>query len=88
MAVTSWNLYTNSYSLFLYHSGSSNPTSGEFKLNVNSDVEVSVYNQLGQVIIPAREYAPNKTLSVKEKGIYFVRIKDSKGFKTQKLVVK
>lgn len=65
-----------------------NPTSGEFKLNVNSDVEVSVYNQLGQVIIPARKYAPNKTLSVKEKGIYFVRIKDSKGFKTQKLVVK
>ena len=25
---------------------------------------------------------------LKEKGIYFVRIKDSKGFKTQKLVVK
>lgn len=65
-----------------------NPTSGDFKLNVNSDVEVSVYNQLGQVIIPAREYSPNKTLSVKEKGIYFVRIKDSKGYKTQKLVVK
>lgn len=65
-----------------------NPTNGDFKLNVNSDVEVSVYNQLGQVIIPAKEYSPNKTLSVKEKGIYFVRIKDSKGYKTQKLVVK
>ncbi|MDD2529898.1 MAG: T9SS type A sorting domain-containing protein [Bacteroidales bacterium] len=65
-----------------------NPTNGDFKLNVTNEVEISVYNQLGQVIIPQTEYTPNKTLSLKEKGVYFVRIKDSKGFKTQKLVVK
>jgi hypothetical protein len=33
-------------------------------------------------------YNPNKTISVKEKGIYYVRIKDSNGTKTQKLIVK
>lgn len=65
-----------------------NPTSGEFKINVSSDVEISVYNQLGKVIIPEIKYSPNKTLSIKEKGVYFVRIKDSKGVKTQKLIVK
>lgn len=65
-----------------------NPTKGEFKLNVKSKVEVSVYNQLGQVVISPMNYTPNKTISVKEKGIYFVRIKDSNGIKTQKLIVK
>ncbi|MDD2191349.1 MAG: T9SS type A sorting domain-containing protein [Bacteroidales bacterium] len=65
-----------------------NPTSGEFRLNVKSNVEVSVYNQLGQVVIPPMNYSPNTKVSVKEKGIYFVRIKDAKGTKTQKLIVK
>lgn len=65
-----------------------NPTNGDFKLNVKSKVEVSVYNQLGQVVISPMIYNPNKTISVKEKGIYYVRIKDSNGTKTQKLIVK
>jgi len=65
-----------------------NPTNGDFKLNVKSKVEVSVYNQLGQVVISPIIYNPNKTISVKEKGIYYVRIKDSNGTKTQKLIVK
>ncbi|MFA6806087.1 MAG: T9SS type A sorting domain-containing protein [Bacteroidales bacterium] len=65
-----------------------NPTNGEFRLNVKSKVEVSVYNQLGQVVIPEMNYTPNSKISIKDKGIYFVRIKDTKGTKTQKLIVK
>lgn len=65
-----------------------NPTSGEFRLNVKSNVEISVYNQLGQVVIPPMNYSPNAKVSVKEKGVYYVRIKDVNGTKTQKLIVK
>jgi hypothetical protein len=66
-----------------------NPTTnGEFKLNTKSKVEVSVYNQLGQEVIAPLTYTPNQSLKVKERGVYFVRIKDNNGFKTQKLIVK
>ncbi|MFA7082470.1 MAG: T9SS type A sorting domain-containing protein [Bacteroidales bacterium] len=65
-----------------------NPTTGEFRLNVKSKVEVSVYNQLGQVVVSPMDYTPNTKVYVKEKGIYFVRIKDANSTKTQKLIVK
>lgn len=65
-----------------------NPSKGEFKLNVKSQVEVSVYNQLGQVVVHPVIYTPNKSIKIGEKGIYFVRVKDNSGYKTQKLIVK
>ena len=65
-----------------------NPTTGEFRLNVKSKVEVSVYNQLGQVVVAPMDYTPNSKVSVKDKGIYYVRIKDANSTKTQKLIVK
>jgi len=65
-----------------------NPSRGEFKLNVKSQVEVSVYNQLGQVVVHPMTYNPNKTIKIGVKGVYFVRVKDSNGYKTQKLIVK
>jgi hypothetical protein len=65
-----------------------NPSQGEFRLNVKENVEFSIYNQLGQEVIANRTYTPNEVVSLKEKGIYFVRVKDQKGVKTQKLVIK
>ncbi|MFA6200063.1 MAG: T9SS type A sorting domain-containing protein [Bacteroidales bacterium] len=65
-----------------------NPSRGEFRLNVKSQVEVSVYNQLGQVVVPSMIYNPNKTIKIGEKGVYFVRVKDNNSYKTQKLIIK
>lgn len=65
-----------------------NPTKGEFKLNVKSKVEVSVYNQLGQVVISPMTYTPNQTIKVKQNGVYFVRVSDGRSNKTEKLIVK
>ncbi len=76
------NNKTNSFVIY------PNPSRGEFRLNVKSQVEVSVYNQLGQVVVPSMIYTPNKTIKIGEKGVYFVRVKDNNGYKTQKLIIK
>ena len=65
-----------------------NPTKGEFRLNVKSQVEVSVYNQLGQVVVNPMTYTPNQTIKIKKNGVYFVRVNDGNGYKTKKLIVK
>lgn len=65
-----------------------NPSTGDFKLNVKSKVELSVYNQLGQIVIPTMNYTPNTKLFINEKGIYYIKIKDSNGTKTKKLIIK
>ena len=67
-----------------------NPNNGNFSITSNSDLKLSVTNQLGQVIkVISLNSHNNHEVSVKElaNGIYFISGESDKHLRTQKVIV-
>ena len=80
------NSFANKIAIELYP----NPSSGLFNLKLASDLNIEVYNNLGQVIVSQKMLSGDRTLDISEKpsGVYFLKVRDGNDVSTYKIVKK
>ena len=64
-----------------------NPAKSEILFNTESLKDVEVFSQTGQLLLHHRNVTTTMDISILEPGFYFVRIENSSGILTKKLIV-
>ncbi|MCV9928655.1 SBBP repeat-containing protein [Flavobacterium sp. LS1R49] len=67
-----------------------NPSTGIFNLELTKDLDVEVYNNLGQKILSKKSFTGTNIINISEKasGVYFLKVIDGNNVNTIKLIKK
>ena len=61
---------------------------GDFMIKTNENIEVDIFNILGQNVKHINSYSSEDKISLNENGLYFLKIKDKYRTRTQKLIIR